>query len=139
MARGPSRASTRIAQALALLSCVALLAADMHLGTPGELGWWFGVVFFLAWEIGPILLAAFCVSLSPTFRSQLIFLLLEAAFMTDTARACYAVIAFPYSLASLDLIFGPLWLYIAWLAVVVAAVCFGWRARGWKETGSTPL
>lgn len=125
----PSQLLNRAALLLAAVFCVALLAADVRLGEPEDLWWWLLALIVLAWQSGPVLLAAILVRASRSRAGQFLFLSLAVAFCAVTADVVVAVLRSTRSTAAVALVFAPLYLYLALLLVVIVAGLLGWRAR----------
>ena len=129
MRKEPSDRLRSVANWFALACCLAILAGDAVLGSSASLEWWLRMLLYLPWQAGPILLAAACAALSRDSVGQRVFLLLAALLAALTAWTYYSVVTSTSSTAPIALLVWPLFLYAGWLATVIVAAIFGWRAR----------
>jgi hypothetical protein len=135
MSKGPSSALRRAAKGLAAASCLAILVVDMHMGSPGDPGWWALALVFLAWQAGPILLAAACAAGSRNLAGQISFLLFGAVLALSTAWAYRDILRSTSSTAAVGLFFFPLYQYAAWLIFTAIAALLGWSALDSRMKG----
>jgi len=129
MSTEASNSLRKLAKRLALACGAVMLLTDIYLGSPSNSEWWLMIPLVLAWQAGPILLAAACAALSRTQNGQIVFLLLAGLFVLVTGWTYYAVLTSTSSTAPIALVFTPIYLYGAWLVTVVVAAIFGWHAR----------
>lgn len=138
MSKEASDGLRKLAKRFALACTVGVLLADIYLGSPSSPEWWLIMPFALAWQAGPILLAAACAALSRTEDGQRGFLLLACLFLLATGWTYYEVLSSTSSTASIALVFMPLYLYGAWLLTAVVAGMFGWHARDFGSANPPP-